>query len=214
MEFVYSEHIEASLENANRYISKCPTSILEMDGMSGKKTRHFYNNICSIPDCKYLEIGTWHGSSLCSAVYGNNLRSVVIDNWSYHTGDRDIFLQNISQYRGLNAISVVEKDCWNVSTAEIGMKCNVYLYDGDHTSESHRRALTHFINSMDDTFIYIVDDWNDLRVRVGTLSGIAECRLRICYHREIYTTHDNTHPVIHGPNSEWHNGMSVFVLSK
>ena len=29
-----------------------------MEGMSGKKPRHFYNNVCSMNDARYLEIGT------------------------------------------------------------------------------------------------------------------------------------------------------------
>ena len=29
-----------------------------MDGMTGKKTRHFYNNLLNTEDARYLEIGT------------------------------------------------------------------------------------------------------------------------------------------------------------
>lgn len=32
-----------------------------MDGMSGIKTRHFYNNLLNYYDARYLEIGTWKG---------------------------------------------------------------------------------------------------------------------------------------------------------
>lgn len=94
------------------------------------------------------------------------------------------------------------------------MKFNVYLYDADHSEVSHSRALTHFVDSMDDVFIYIVDDWNDLRVRIGTMNGISSANLQIGYQREIYTSDDNTHSVTHGSGSDWHNGISLFVLKK
>ena len=38
------EHIETAFENAEKYESKISQEILNIDGMSGKKTRHFYNN--------------------------------------------------------------------------------------------------------------------------------------------------------------------------
>ena len=46
------KHIEYSLSNTNNYVSKITNEILGMDGMSGKKTRHFYNNICSMNDAR------------------------------------------------------------------------------------------------------------------------------------------------------------------
>ena len=53
------KHIEKCLKLSDKYESNITPKILNMDGMSGKKTRHFYNNICSMKDARYLEIGTW-----------------------------------------------------------------------------------------------------------------------------------------------------------
>lgn len=209
---VYRTHIENCIRNADKYSSKCPRTILAMSGMSGKKTRHFYNNICSLPDTRYLEIGTWKGSSFFSAIHGNNIHATAIDNWSYSTENiREEFFRNLSHYTGVNVVSVIENDCWNVT---LDKTFNIYLYDGDHTMESHARALAHFINNMDDVFIYMVDDWNDLRVREGTIKGISDANIHVKYQREIYTTDDNSHPVVHGEHSDWHNGLCIFVLTK
>ena len=70
---IYIKHIETALQNAENYISNIDKEILEMKGMSGIKTRHFYNNICSMQDSRYLEIGTWKGSSFCSAMSNNKM---------------------------------------------------------------------------------------------------------------------------------------------
>ena len=40
----YKTHIETSFENAENYTSKITIDIINMEGMSGTKTRHFYNN--------------------------------------------------------------------------------------------------------------------------------------------------------------------------
>ena len=214
LESLYAKHIDHCIQNADKYSSKCKKSILDIDGMSGKKTRHCYNNICSLPNTRYLEIGTWRGSSLCSAIYQNNIQGVAIDNWSYSHEDRTSFYANFTNHMNGSEIRIIENDCWNVSCDNLGMKFNVYMYDGDHTSESQSRAITHFLDAMDDVFIYIVDDWNDKRVRDGTLEGIHRANLNTCYQREIYTSDDNSHAKIHGKDSDWHNGVCFFVLKK
>ena len=91
------QHIEKSIENAENGISKVTPDILTMEGMSGKKTRHFYNNILNKTDSRYLEIGTWKGSSVCSAMCGNNAKVVCIDNWSEFGGPKQVFLQNFNK---------------------------------------------------------------------------------------------------------------------
>ena len=61
------------IENSINYISKLNDDILNIHGMSGVKTRHFYNNLCSIDNIKLLEIGVWTGSTTCSLMYKNNI---------------------------------------------------------------------------------------------------------------------------------------------
>ena len=41
----FINHITNSISNAEQYKSKLPLELLSMNGMSGKKTRHFYNNM-------------------------------------------------------------------------------------------------------------------------------------------------------------------------
>ena len=40
-----AQQIQKSFKNANDYKSKLTDDILKMEGMTGKKTRHFYNNL-------------------------------------------------------------------------------------------------------------------------------------------------------------------------
>jgi hypothetical protein len=203
-------HIENCLENANNYKSKITTEILSMEGMSGKKTRHFYNNICSMNDCRYLEIGTWMGSSICSAMCNNNMTCVAIDNWSEFGGPKDEFLINFNKFKGNNNATFIEKNCWDIDVNNIG-KFNIYMYDGNHTKTSHFQALNYYMPCLDDEFIYLVDDWNWSDVRTGTLESIEANNCKILYKNEIFC---NDHPGIQRSINDWHNGICIFVLKK
>jgi hypothetical protein len=67
----YISHIEKSIENANAKKSQLLSSILNIPGMSNDQNRHFLNNLCSLSNTNYLEIGTWQGSTLISSLYKN-----------------------------------------------------------------------------------------------------------------------------------------------
>jgi hypothetical protein len=104
------EHIEMSFDKAIEGVSKVTPQLLEMDGMTGNKTRHFYNNLASLPGTRYLEIGTWKGSSVCSAMCGNKATVLCIDNWSQFGGPKEEFLRNFETYKGENDASFLEMD--------------------------------------------------------------------------------------------------------
>jgi hypothetical protein len=108
------QHIETAFEKAKRNESKITTGILNMQGMSGIKTRHFYNNLLNRDDARYLEIGTWKGSSVCSAMCENKATVVCIDNWSEFDGPKNEFLINFNTYKGENDARFIEQDCFTV----------------------------------------------------------------------------------------------------
>ena len=98
---VYKTLIETSFQNAKNNISKITNDIVVMEGMSGTKTRHFYNNLLNTEDARYLEIGTWKGSSVCSAMCKNKATVVCIDNWSEFGGPKNEFLLNFEKFTPL-----------------------------------------------------------------------------------------------------------------
>ena len=213
MEQFYKEHIDKSFENAENHVSKIDEGILRMDGMTGKKTRHFYNNLLDIPDARYLEIGTWKGSSVCSAMCNNKATVVCIDNWSEFGGPKYVFLRNFDMYKGENNATFIESDCFKVDTSKLP-KFNIYMYDGNHLEESHYKALLHYYDCLDDIFIYIVDDWNWNTARDGTIHSIEKLNLKVLYERSIRLTWDESHTPQPEARNTWHNGIYVAVLQK
>jgi hypothetical protein len=212
----YITVIEAAYETALKEESKISKEILELDGMTGKMTRHFYNAVCSAPETRYLEIGTWKGSSICSAIYKNTGKFTCIDNFSEFSSTTTRFdlMKNLDRFRGDNNIIFVEEDSFDVNVAELP-KFNIYLYDGDHSRKAHEMALTYYISCLDDTFIFIIDDWNWPDVRGGTIDAIKKLGLNIIHYKEIRTSYDDTQPPPDNPERiKWHNGMGIFVLQK
>ena len=209
----YKSLIDTSFSNAENNISKVTSEILSMDGMSGKKTRHFYNNLLSTEDARYLEIGTWKGSSVCAAMCGNEATVTCIDNWSEFGGPKKEFLVNFERFKGNNSARFIENDCFQVDVSTLGT-FNIYMYDGNHTKNSHYNALLHYYKCLDDTFIFIVDDWNWQDVRDGTNEAIKKLNLKVLYEKEVRLTWDNSHTPNPEATNSWWNGIYVAVLQK
>jgi len=207
------QHIETAFEMAENKRSKITDELIQMEGMTGTKTRHFYNNLLNRPDARYLEIGTWKGSSVCSAMCGNRARVLCIDNWSEFGGPKEDFLRNFNKYKGDNTANFIESDCYKVDTTKLP-KFNIYLYDGNHTKDSHYNALVHYYNCLDDIFIFIVDDWNWQAVRDGTYDSFKKLNLTRLYEKEIRLTQDDSHTPQPLASETWHNGIYVAILQK
>jgi hypothetical protein len=150
-----------------------------------------------------LEIGTWKGSSVCSAMCGNSASVVCIDNWSEFNGPKNDFLTNFEQHKGNNTASFIESDCFSVDVSLLP-KFNTYLYDGNHTAESHSKALSYYYQCLDDVFIFVVDDWNEDYIRKTTFESIDLLNLDPIYESEKTTS----------GCTDWWNGLYVGVLRK
>ncbi len=208
------QHVETAFEKAVKGESKLTDKILKMEGMSGKKTRHLYNNLLNKDGIRYLEIGSWKGSSACSAMYGNRAEVFCIDNWSQFSGPKSEFYRNFNAYRGENSAQFLEQDCFTVDVTQLP-KFNIYLYDGDHARVSHYNALIHYYECLDDIFIYIVDDWNWKDVRDGTYESFKQLNVSVLYEKEVKTTDDDTHPPWGSEKQQdWHNGTYIAILQK
>lgn len=190
--------------------------ILDYIGMTGLKTRHLYNNLLNFENAKYLEIGTWHGSSSISAVYKNKVKALFIDNWSEFGGDINIFTNSLEKYLTPESeYKFIEGNCWEIDTSKIDKDFNIYLYDGGHEEHEHADALKYYYNNMSNVFIFIVDDWCWGSVRDGTWRGIKECNLKIRFCEEIFVSQEDME---NWPNNKskytWWNGVGIFVLEK
>ena len=207
------EAIKSSLDDALQSKGKLPPDVLDIRGMSGKKYRIFINNLVErTAEARYLEIGSYVGSTLCAAIHGNSVRSLAIDNWS--RGGKRGFFSNLSKNcSNKTRVSVLAEDFRSVDYGAIG-RFNIYMFDGPHEYQDQFDALSYPLMCLDEQFVYIVDDWNWERVRNGTFAAIRSLNLTVLFQVEIRTTLDNTHTKLSGKWSDWHNGYLIAVLQR
>lgn len=213
----YSKIIKTSYEKSLKYKSKLPNWVLDLEGMSGKKYRHFINNLCSsIENCRYLEIGCWKGSTSCSASFDNDINSFIIDNWEEFGGPKSEFESNINkcieESNSNTMIEFFESDYKKVNYSDIG-KYNVYFYDGPHKYEDQYNAISLAFEALDDNFIFICDDWNWDFVREATKKSIEDLNLTTHLELEILTSVPDENGNLF-KDSDWHNGYFVASCSK
>jgi hypothetical protein len=213
----YARLIWAAFDKAIQEKTGLPEWLLKLHGMSGKRYRIFINHLIkSIKDARYLEIGSWAGSTACSAIYGNQVCCTCIDNWSQFGNVRAEFQRNTQNaLNSNNTITLYEQDFRTVNYSDIG-KFNVYLFDGPHEIDDQYDGLKYALPALDDTFIFIVDDWNDPRPREGTARAIKDLGVEIIYSMQIRTSNgiDTIYPEVVLQDSYWHNGYFIAVCKK
>ncbi len=99
----YSKILKESLDNALAMKSTIDQEVLKMKGLSGRKFRIMINSLVKLMvKPKYLEIGSWLGSSACSALCGNSIDMTCIDNFSQNflpnLDPEKEFKKNINKY--------------------------------------------------------------------------------------------------------------------
>jgi hypothetical protein len=207
--------VKNAYEQAQDGRGKLDQRLLAFRGASGRRYRLFINTLIgSLDDARYMEIGSYTGSTLCATIAGNKVAALVIDNWSLFGGPVKDFMHNVATYRTPAArVSVLETDFRQVDYRHIG-KFNVYMFDGPHTERDHYDAVNLALPALDDSFVLVVDDWDWGQVRSGTLWAIHDNGLKIDLSIDIRTTMDGTSPPVGAERSDWHNGYLLAVISR
>ncbi|MVA55290.1 class I SAM-dependent methyltransferase [Agrobacterium vitis] len=169
---LYGVALRHAFFQAWRLDSKLPLWIRQMEGGSGRKYRYLVNNLFEqLSGSRYLEIGSYKGSTLCSAGFGNILQATCVDHWQEFGGKKEFEehtnrLSKVSP--GLN-LTVIESDFRTIDFAKIG-KFDVFCFDGPHAEIDHYDGLVLAVPALEQEFVLIVDDWNMASVQVS-LSG-------------------------------------------
>lgn len=218
------EHVRLSVANARSGLSRLlvTPAVLEVEGMSDDSVRHLLNNLASAPGTKYLEIGSWRGSTFVSALAGNELtidNALALDSWAF-----DFFgggYESLAVFERIVAKFVSDATPWrhlqcdfrSLKDIELGGSgsfekelFNVYLFDGPHEAQDQEDALTLVKHHLSRTFVFLVDDWNRLPVREGTYRAISKLGLEVLWAEALGGGRPRD---VLGP---WHNGLWVGVL--
>ena len=194
-----------------------------LNGFTGRAFRHMLNNLCKLDECVYLEVGTFCGSSLISALFGNQnfiKKAYAIDNWSefrdYCDPAERFNLHKdsyIPQYSDTDKLKIIEGDCFELDLSEVDEKVDIYFYDGAHTYDDHKKAFTHFNPVFKDSFIAIIDDWEKKKVRDATYEAFEELDYNILSKFEVVPPPDRE-KMMETPDENWWHGIAMFLIKK
>lgn len=207
------ELIHNAIERSIQRQSKLTDEALRVPMLGSLQIRHLLNNLGSLAT-HYMEHGVHKGGSFCSTIFQNQLvTATAVDCFaSDKTNEVDpaqpIFLDNAHRFlHPGTTFELIVSDSFEVKPERISNPIDFYYFDAEHSYESQRKALTHFKDSMDEEFVYVVDDYMLDAVRNGTQDGIKDGGYEVLYERELVTDSEYD-------NESWWRGFMVFLLKK
>jgi hypothetical protein len=217
-----------SYEDAQRNKSKITNDWRIMDQLcvSSKRFKNLLNNLCSMDNCCYLELGCFRGGTLMAALYNNKpLSAYAVDNFSFNPLDqyKDPETGKLSHYNPegwanvrINLIENLER---------LGLDKSVKLFMGDWNKISptfikHRINIVHldinlstvdilnfYDNKFDDAFVLVVSNYNEPTIREDFKTYITSKKYAIKHEIVNYSSSNSD-------SEGWWNGLGVFVIQK
>ena len=227
----YIERAERAITVSRNGFSKLTPVQFDVIGMASGMNRCLLNNLVD-QNTRYLEIGTWFGSTFIAACYGNDPEyACAIDNFSEFAGNEDTpeplealktpsgellipttetFTNNCIRC-GVTNFDFINADCFNLMPAAKSRihDISVYFYDGGHSEEDQRKAISYYVGNLANVFILIVDDYNLDSAQVGTKIGLLENNILVHKDWELFTPHKENRS-----ERSWWNGIYVAVCEK
>jgi predicted O-methyltransferase YrrM len=111
---------------------------------------------------KYVEVGTYRGTSLVSAALGNDGEFVALDNWSLGDGSPEQLERNLERH-GVRA-TILDGDAFETLRSGIPSPVGAYYYDNGHAYEQQLDGLRLAEPYLASPSLLIVDDTDWVRV--------------------------------------------------
>ncbi len=204
------DHVKKSIELADQQSSNLIPEILCIEGMSSSRVRHLLNNLCTLINGSYLEIGTWKGSTFVSALFDNTntlKKAIAIDNWSEFGDVKNDFLAATQKFLPAESFTFYESNAFSIDLNLLTNPVNIYFYDGNHSTDSQYKAFSYFNSIFADTFIAVIDDWNWESVKKGTYNAFRDLGYTILFEQSLPGK-------VASDKENWWNGLYVAVIKK
>lgn len=212
------QSIQDAIERSTRLESKINPGIYRLNSPSGTMGRALMNNLADLikDDLRYFEVGTERGVAYVSVMSGHTPKySCVCDLWPNDWIKPD-FDENVNEFLPdlkYGQLNLLIEDCFSVDPKRIKSKINFYFYDAMHDHLNQKRAYTHFNELFDETFLTVVDDFNDPEARSGTYEAFKELGYTVLYEKVLPTEYWDHKGGAGNPNTFW-NGLGVFLIKK
>lgn len=163
----------------------------------------------------YLEVGTYMGKSLLSAMLGNPRRPVyAVDNFcEFEENSFPVLKGNLDRYGMFEHVNFCNGDFREVYTPDILRDpIGLYFYDGGHDYESQYLGIKLVEPFLADEALILVDDWrlapdSGSYAKDGTLQAVAESEQRLKLLYELPARYN-------GDRGLWWNGVGVLSYKR
>ena len=149
----------------------------EVPGLACENNLALVNLAASLVEAgeSYVEIGTFRGTSLVSAMLGNDGDFVAIDDFSFRDGTREQLEANLRRF-DLEPPTILAGDAFELvpGGALEGRRAGVYYYDNGHEYEQQLEALRMIEPHLADRALVLVDDSDWPRVSEATRVWLDE----------------------------------------
>ena len=124
----------------------------------------------------FVEVGTYHGTSLIAAMIDNDGDFVALDNWSLGGGGREQLDRNLERFDLVGRPEIIEGDAFDTlrSGALTGRPVGVYYYDNGHEYEQQLDGLRLIEPHLVGGALVIVDDTDWERVERAVDDYLAQ----------------------------------------
>lgn len=190
------------------------TTNIDIPGLTSLRVQTLLKNLCK-GSTKYLEVGSFIGSTAAAALQSNIPEVYCVDNWKDNIqpakddvtlpeNNKDTFVANVKRYKKDSKVFVFDCDMLSVDVSAL-KDIDVFFYDGPHDEESTAAAVKHFAPCLAKEAIMVFDDANWTGVVFGADKGILESGKQVLYSKKILNSQENS--------EQWWNGVYVVVVT-
>ena len=205
------ELLATAIDNGINLMSELPAAQMGVPALTSIRIRHILNNIGKLAEI-HLECGVHKGGTYTATIANNsNIKtSCAIDSFaSDFSGESAMvqFLDNRKKFEShTSTYKLFVNDTFKTELWTLPKCIDLYMYDGCHSYESQRKALTYFKDNLANEFIFICDDYDWEDVKNGTQDGIKDAEYIVLYEKVLVgNDHDN--------DGFW-NGLYIALLKK
>lgn len=212
------EQINAKVQNVVDILAKhdnYPIKQFDIPGLTSERMQKLIRDL-SWTSTKYLEVGSFLGSTAVAALSGCSLKEAhFIDHWKENIQpesglelpktNKETFIENIRKYKLDTICKVYDSDMYSVNLEKI-KGIDFFFYDGPHDHANTRDALLYYKECLADTAILLFDDANWEGVVSGAKEGIQKTGLKVLYEKIWMNSVES--------KDEWWNGFYLVVVKK
>lgn len=201
--------------------------VMDQYSISSKKFKLLLNNLCTLEDASYLELGCFRGGTLIAALYTNTVTSAyAVDNFKYDPrafytnkqGERSNYnpdgwenvkmtlIDNLEKLSLDKSVKLFADDWDKIPATFIKTKVNIIHVDIPGNIDT---MLNLYCNKFTDTSVVVVSNFNDPEIReqfnkfINTNVAKFEIRHSITKFSSSNADSDG-----------WWNGLGMFVIER